>query len=361
MQTSLSENIKNLRKERKMTQEQLADALGVTVGAVYKWEAGLSNPEIRLLTELADLFEVSVDSLLGYTKQIGNVQSAIERMMVFLAVKDFESAIAESEKALKKYPNNFQIVYASAQMYLIKTMEEMNKEAMIKSNELFKQAISLLEQNTDSSINEYTILNLMAHNYLATGDVDRALEIFKKNNIFNINSSMIASIYAVGLGLPDESFKYLEPAFSEVINKSFLTAYAASFAYAQKNDIACITNLEWLIGFLDSIKKDPNSLSHADKVKAITLALIAVWEEKFGYKEKAEDHIKEAYELATVFDAAPAYNGNNLRFINRPDAISIDNTGKTACDAIDYMVFDRVPKNKASKKIKQLWDELNNT
>nr|MCR4556847.1 helix-turn-helix domain-containing protein [Saccharofermentans sp.] len=54
MQIKLSENIRSLRKEHKLTQEQLADALGVTVGAVYKWETGLSMPEIRLLMELAD-------------------------------------------------------------------------------------------------------------------------------------------------------------------------------------------------------------------------------------------------------------------------------------------------------------------
>ena len=95
MQIRLSENIRSLRKEHKLTQEQLADALGVTVGAVYKWETGLSMPEIRLLMELADLFEVSVDSLLGYTMKSGNVQNRIERMMSFLAVKDYERAIAE--------------------------------------------------------------------------------------------------------------------------------------------------------------------------------------------------------------------------------------------------------------------------
>lgn len=360
MQIRLSENIRSLRKQHSMTQEQLADALGVTVGAVYKWEAGLSMPEIRLLIELADLFEVSVDSLLGYTMQSGNVQSMIDRLTSYLAIKDYENAVAESEKALNKYPNDFRIVYTCSQIYMAKAMEEMSKEAIVRSNELFEQAITLLDQNTNSTVNEVTILNLMANNYMISGDMNRGLEILKKNNICNINSSMIASVYAIGLRQPDEAMKYVEPSMGEVLNKAFATAFAASFAYAYKNDVTCISALEWLMGFLDSMKNDPKSISHTDESKAMTLALLAVWEERFGHSDQAKDHIKEAYELAVRFDNTPANEMSDLRFISGTDVVSVIYSGKTACEVINNLVFDRVPKNKASKKIKRLWDELNN-
>ncbi|WP_405374652.1 helix-turn-helix domain-containing protein [Pseudobutyrivibrio sp.] len=45
MKITLSENIRRFRKDRKMTQEKLAEALGVTVGAEYKCESGMSTPE----------------------------------------------------------------------------------------------------------------------------------------------------------------------------------------------------------------------------------------------------------------------------------------------------------------------------
>ena len=54
MTTKLAENIRKYRKERGLTQEQLAEALGVTTGAVYKWEAEKSLPEIGMLMEIAD-------------------------------------------------------------------------------------------------------------------------------------------------------------------------------------------------------------------------------------------------------------------------------------------------------------------
>ena len=49
MKSRLAENIKTFRKERKMTQEQLAEAMGVTAGAVYKWESKQSNPDLNLI------------------------------------------------------------------------------------------------------------------------------------------------------------------------------------------------------------------------------------------------------------------------------------------------------------------------
>ena len=48
-----------------MTQEQLANALGITFQAVSKWENGISSPDLSTLPLLADLFGVSVDQLLG--------------------------------------------------------------------------------------------------------------------------------------------------------------------------------------------------------------------------------------------------------------------------------------------------------
>lgn len=57
--------ISNLRKEQNMTQEALANALGVTNQAVSKWESDQSCPDIAFLPTIADLFGVSIDHLFG--------------------------------------------------------------------------------------------------------------------------------------------------------------------------------------------------------------------------------------------------------------------------------------------------------
>lgn len=61
---NIGKNISALRKERNMTQEDLAKALGVSAQAVSKWENENSCPDISLLTKIADLFGVTVDELL---------------------------------------------------------------------------------------------------------------------------------------------------------------------------------------------------------------------------------------------------------------------------------------------------------
>ena len=71
---NLSENIIRLRRKRKLTQEQLADFVGVTKAAVSKWETAQSIPDILLLPRLASLFDVTVDELIGYRPQLSREQ-----------------------------------------------------------------------------------------------------------------------------------------------------------------------------------------------------------------------------------------------------------------------------------------------
>ena len=60
---NIGNNIKQLRQQKKLTQEQVAEKLGVSYQAVSKWENNANTPDITLLPKIAEIFGVSIDAL----------------------------------------------------------------------------------------------------------------------------------------------------------------------------------------------------------------------------------------------------------------------------------------------------------
>ena len=180
MDMKIADNIKRLRKEHSLTQEQLAEALGVTVGAAYKWENGRSVPELSMLMQLADLFEISLDALVGYEVQNGGVITIEKRIHALQREKKYGEAIAEAEKALLRYPNDFKIVYRSGELYSVAGIELHNEKYLYRCIELLERAVLLLSQNTDAEISEVSIQAEIAECYLALGKPKKGIELLKK-------------------------------------------------------------------------------------------------------------------------------------------------------------------------------------
>lgn len=63
----LNQRLRSLRLENNVTQQSVANALGVTVGNVQKFEYGTARPKLENVIKLADFFNVSTDYLLGRT------------------------------------------------------------------------------------------------------------------------------------------------------------------------------------------------------------------------------------------------------------------------------------------------------
>lgn len=92
---TLGEKIASVRKEKGMTQEMLAEQLGVTRQAVARWETGLSVPDADLLVKLADVLEVSVAELLGgnihNNEDTNELAEQLSRINEQLAIKNRRS------------------------------------------------------------------------------------------------------------------------------------------------------------------------------------------------------------------------------------------------------------------------------
>lgn len=114
----LSKNLRNFRKARGLTQLQLAELLNVSVGVVSKWEIGLSSPDIDTIALMAELFDVSIDVLVGYELSHRNMNSYKTQVQNYMGAHNFENCITVVETALRKYPNDYDLVFYFAGIYL---------------------------------------------------------------------------------------------------------------------------------------------------------------------------------------------------------------------------------------------------
>ena len=91
---NIGEKICQMRRERGMTQEMLAEKLVISAQAVSKWERGIANPDLELIPRIAKLFGISTDELLGIKapraqeSELEKRVASLERLLEMLTAKD---------------------------------------------------------------------------------------------------------------------------------------------------------------------------------------------------------------------------------------------------------------------------------
>ena len=217
MKIHISENIRAMRKGCKLTQEQLAEALGVTVGAVSKWESAMSVPDIGTIIGLAEFFDTSVDVLLGYESPKGGVEKTKEALRTMRQQKLFDDGMREAEKALKKYPNLFDITYECAMLYAVGGRERKSAKECHRAIELYEQALEMMSQNTNPNIGDIGIRREMANLYIAMGEAETGIAILRQSNIRGINDAVIGYALASVSHKPEEALPFLSRAMIDTV------------------------------------------------------------------------------------------------------------------------------------------------
>ena len=108
MTVTIGEKIRELRKKCDMTQEKLADFLGVSYQAVSKWECGLTSPDLGLIGPITKLFGVSADELLGLTKEENDERKAYfdSEYKGYWKRTDLKAGYETAKQAVEEYPGN---------------------------------------------------------------------------------------------------------------------------------------------------------------------------------------------------------------------------------------------------------------
>lgn len=108
MKLQIGEKLKELRYQKNITQDQLAEILGVSGQSVSRWELGICYPDLELLPVIANYFDITLDDLVGMSK----IRSEEMRIRIFTEALNFErqeqwdSAIEVLRNALKTFPSD---------------------------------------------------------------------------------------------------------------------------------------------------------------------------------------------------------------------------------------------------------------
>ena len=109
MKLMIGENLRRLRREKDITQEQLAEVLGVSDQSVSRWENDACYPDMELLPTMAKFFETSVDKLLGVDERIEaeKVEEYLSRFQTAINRGDVDACIRIAREGVEEYPNNY--------------------------------------------------------------------------------------------------------------------------------------------------------------------------------------------------------------------------------------------------------------
>lgn len=146
------------RKEKGITQEQLAHYMGVSKASVSKWETGQSYPDITFLPQLAAYFDITIDELIDYHPQMTkeDIKILYHRLAEDFAKKDIEEVLVECRELIRKYYSCYPLLLQMGVLFLnhIEFLPEKKEQLLNDSIDLCRR---IREEAEDISIIEMAV------------------------------------------------------------------------------------------------------------------------------------------------------------------------------------------------------------
>lgn len=175
----INETIRKYRKQQNLTQEQVANYLGVTAPAVNKWENGNSYPDITLLAPLARILHTNVDTLLSFKEDLTEAEMRLILNDIILKVntESYEAAFETACTKVKEYPDCDKLILSAAQ--LLQAYLMMKKDEVAEQEKYQKQIKAWYESvafGDDKELANKAILAL-SQNYMIQEDYEEAQKL----------------------------------------------------------------------------------------------------------------------------------------------------------------------------------------
>lgn len=328
----LNSNIMRYRKERGLTQEQLAALLNVSVSAVSKWEMGNNRPDLELLPELADIFQVSIDSLLGYEKSYKNLDKKTDEINSLLLQERYHDAIKEAGEALRRYPNDIRINKMIADAYYSLCFSANEREGI---REKAEKAVYYYEKSIElydgAHISDYTKENLYFNiaTLYALEEMKRygeAIEILEKYNADGQYENVIAD-YLFRAGRREEGKRRL---LKHCIGKQVFVFNDLSILadmYQKEGDYGtAILFLQTEIKSYELFMCDEGN--YANRAYAGKAYIISELYGKTGDTENAAKWYAEAEKHAKIYRQNPSMQISGMKYCAGLEGRMIDSYGE---------------------------------
>lgn len=296
----IGEVIRTYRKKKGMTQEEIANRLGVTTPAVNKWENGNSYPDISLLAPLARLLEISTDTLLSYREELTEqeVVQVLGDLGTLMKDGDYEKAYRQTVSLLLEYPNCEELMLSAAQMLdAYRLILKPND-----SGEYEETILSYYERILESKNSDYvqTAQMALATFYMNKEDYDKAWEYVECMPKQSIQPSRIQAVLYKKKG--ERRLSY------ELFEKMLYSAYG---------DIAWALNGIWELCMEEKLFEKGDRILEKQKEIARLLEMGAYHEQcpylsKALWKQDAEECFFRMNQLIDSLNSLAAYRESEL-------------------------------------------------
>lgn len=174
MSITLGENIRRYRKERGITQEELAAFFDVSFQSVSKWERGESYPDITMLPGLANFFGVTVDTLLGMgeVRNPSHLRDIFVRKYQLQVEGRYAEAVEVLRDAARVFPGHYAVMSELALALTLKSSSTDTPDE-VALQEAIQLSECVLANSDNEKVRSTTRANLCLL-YLAVGDAQKA-------------------------------------------------------------------------------------------------------------------------------------------------------------------------------------------
>lgn len=208
---SIGATIKKLRRERDMTQEQLAELLGITANAVSQWECDRTAPDISQLPALANIFRVSADVLLGIDVSLkdARIEEIYHKVRELWCTAQREEAEKLCREGLAEFPD----------AYLL--MEELAWNLSYSNDsKALEESIALSERIRAGAVDENTrnfAIGTLCDLYMRTGKPEVAKQLAESVPVMTYTREICQKMTLRGTEWADCVRKQIAGQFSDLI------------------------------------------------------------------------------------------------------------------------------------------------